>query len=287
MVRISLKQLSSLIRKLDIKEVGLIKRGWDQNNIGCLPLSSKFDLFEKDNLSILKTAILKVMKSEELMRSRIVKKSNSEYFYETLDLAKYNFENVKFLRVNDIHNKPSIESNQLVTNFIFDHMAINEINPDNDDSILIWRMYFFEVDLQKKLYRILSQFHHAAIQGAQVNLIIQRILKTFEMIHKKQPFELKESRIFPGCENLLNLKEKYDSLPAREPVKRPSFINPEQARANQLSKPIPTFFGPNAQVVCVDTNTRFESIANLIQSSRHNHTRQKVWCLGKLQLLLV
>lgn len=267
MVRISLKQLSSLIRKLDIKEVGLIKRGWDQNNVGCLPLSSKFDLFEKENLIMLKTAILKVMKSEELMRSRIVKKSNSEYFYETLNLAKYNFENVKFLRVNDIHNKPSIESNELVSNFIFDHMVINEINPDNDDSIPIWRMYFFEVDRQQKLYRILAQFHHAAVQGAQVNLIVQSIFKKFEMIRENQPFELKDSRIFPGCEKLLNLREKYDSLAAREPVKRPSFINPEQARTNQLSKPIPTCFGSSAEVVCVDKNTHFESIANLIQSS--------------------
>ena len=68
-----IKNQGEFIRKLDLKEAGLIKQGWDQNVIVGFPIYSKVDLFEPENLKILKAAILKVMKSEEFMRARIVK----------------------------------------------------------------------------------------------------------------------------------------------------------------------------------------------------------------------
>lgn len=275
------KEKESFIRNLDIKEIGFIRSGYDQNIVTCLPLRSKIDLFEENNLSLLKAAILRVIESEEFMRSRIVKKNDNEYFYERLDFAKYNFDNIKFLRINQTQ-KISNESKHLVSVFLLDHMAINEINPNKDDSIMIWRMYFLELDRVEKLYHVLAQFHHVMVQSAQMNMIVFKIIQILEMLLENKPFEMKESKIFPGCEKLLNIREIYEMAPLLEPVKRPSFIDPDQAKANALSKPIPTGIDSNAELVCVDTNnTRFASFDQLIKSSRLNHTRKIIWSHGK------
>lgn len=274
------ERTNNFIRKLDIKEVGLIKRGWPLNMLLSISLNSKVDIFESENLRLLRLAILKVAQSEEIMRLRIVKINENEYFYERIDLEKYNFENVKFLRVSEIY-KTTVEENQQVSNFLFDHMAFYHINPDEDDTIPVWRLYFFEVDRPQKLYRVFAQFHHAVVQGNKTSRIVFKIMRTYQMILEKKPVQLMESKLFPGCEKMFNLAEKYHSIPELDPVKRPLFINPNQARKNALSKPIPKGFDPNAEVVCVDTNKRFESIENLIQSSRKNHTREKIWILSK------
>lgn len=241
------EKTNNFIRKLDIKEIGLIKRGWSHNMFLSFSLKSKVDLFESENLRALRTAILKIAQSEEIMRLRIVKVNDNEYFYERIDLEKHNFENVKFLRVSEIY-KATVEENQLVSNFLFDHMAINQINPDEDDTVPVWRLYFFEIDRPRMLYRVFAQFHHAVVQGEQTSRIVFKIMNTLQMILEKKPIQLKESKLFPGCDEVFNLGEKYHSIPELDPVKRPSFINPDRARKYALNKPIPKGFHPNAEL---------------------------------------
>ena len=275
---------SQFIRKLDFKETGLVKRGWDQNVIVKYLFKSKVDLFEPTNLYLMKSSILNVMQSEEFMRSRIIKCGDSEYFYQRFELDNYNFANVKFLRL-----KSSIENSMATIDFVAkllsDYLAVNEINPDKKDGIPLWRFLIFEADQNLKLYYFIAQYYHSLIQGQSSSKNIYKILKTFEKLHQNETVGFKESKIFPGCEHLFDIKRYYNSSVALDPVKWPSFINPERAKAesiNLFNQSIPGDIDHGSEIVCVDTISRFKSMSKLIEYARKNQTSELDWFVGKI-----
>ena len=274
---------SQFIRKLDFKETGLVKRGWDQNVIVKYLFKSKVDLFEPTNLNLMKSSILNVMQSEEFMRSRIIKCCDSEYFYQRFGLDNYNFENVKFLRLKSSIENP-MATIDFVAKLLSDYLAVNEINPDKKDGIPMWRFLIFEADQNLKLYYLIAQYHHCLIQGQTSSKNIYKILKTFEKLHQNETVEFKESKIFPGCEHLFDIKKYYDSS---DPVKWPSFINPERAKAesiNLFNQSIPRDIDHGSEIFCVDKNSRFKSMSKLIEYARKNHTRELEWFLGNINI---
>lgn len=193
------KTYNNRVRKLDIKEVGLIKRSWDQNVIARYTIHCKVDIFESENLKLMKKAILKVMQSEEYLSACIVKTGDKDYFYERIDFDKYNFENVKFLRLKNFIES-SDEIKRVISDLLFDDCFSKEINPDKQDKKLLWKWFIFEIDKTQNYYSIIAQFHHSAVQGKVVLMKISKIMKTFEMLHKNQIFELKYEAIFPNTE---------------------------------------------------------------------------------------
>lgn len=268
-----------MIRELDFKEVNLMKRGWDQNICLRLRVKSKTELFEPANLELLKKAILKTMESETFLSARIVKTGEFKYHYERWDMSKYAFENVKFLRLSRRSSAP--QDIEVMSNLITDYNLAHEINPDKDDNVLLWRLYFFEVDRDQHVYDMIGHFHHSVTQGITTMLVMGKFLSVFQMLHMNMSFELEKNDMFPGCDNMFEFKRIFERTQPLEPIKRPSFIDPERARASSLKQtPHLKDIGLDDEVVCVDTNSRFESVSNLAEISRHNFIKYKVWTIG-------
>ena len=269
----------NVLRKLDFKEVGIIKRGWDQNSLIQLQIKSKVDLFDGQNLSLLKQSILQLMQHQVFLRSQIVKtgEQNNEYSFVRTDLSNYTFENVKFLRFNN--NKPlSIDAMKSVSDLLMEYFAANEINPDVNENQLLWKLYVLEICRREHIYDFKIILHHSITQAMSTILNFFKLLEIFHTLHqnKHTQIELKEEPIFQGCEAIFNIVEKYEAASALEPTKRPSFIDPNRARAESISRQLPAALAtvdPKSELICVNSNTRFETIGNLIQMSPQNHVK--------------
>lgn len=272
-----IKLNKQVLRKLDGKEMALLRRGWGDNMFVKLQIRSKVNLFEKENLSTFQLAIKEWMKSEKFLCSKITKHNDNDYFYEYHDQIDYNFENVEFLRI-----KTSNKSTQLVSKLLTNDMISQRFDLNKKQDTLLWKYYFLEVDPKDNVYDIIALFHQAISQGKAGFLSICKLLKIFEYLHKKEQFPLdyNKTNLFPGCDKLFEFAKTYDTTPNVDPVKRPSFIDPHRARTKSLSESHFIELDPNATLVRVQTNEIFKSIPDLIENSRLNHIKLSKFCLG-------
>lgn len=263
-----------VLRKLDGKEMALLKRGWGDNMFVKLQIRSKVNLFEKHNLPIFKLAIKEWMKSEKFLCSKITKNNENDYFYEYHDQIDYNFENVEFLCTN--------KSTRLVSKLLTNDMISQRFDLNKNQDTLLWKYYFLEVDPKENVYDIIALFHQTISQGKAGFLSICKLLKIFEYLHKKDqlPLDYNKPDVFPGCDKLFEFAKTYDTTPNVDPVKRPSFIDPHRARTKSLSESNFSDLDPNTTLVRVQTNKIFKSIPDLIETSRLNHIKLSKFGLG-------
>ena len=171
----------------------------------------------------------------------------------------------------------NFETKDYIAKLLLDYFALNEINPDKEDKIPIWRIIIFEAEENSKIFHFVGLYHHALVQGHLPILNLYKILRTFELLHQNKPVEYKESKIYPGCEQLFNFKKDYESAPTLDPIKQPSFINKERAKAESIKlfdQNIPKDLDMNSELICVESQTRYDLISNLIKTCREHHLRQ-------------
>lgn len=264
------------LRKLDKKEVGIIKRGFDQNMTIRVRLRSQIDLFEPNNLEILKRSILYWKRMQKLLSSRIEKVNDSEYYFDYLDDSKqwYNFENVKLLRLSTNQANKDNEYESL-SDLIFEHCILNEINPDKYSNQLLWYLYIFE--MKDQVYDIAINYHHTIGQGKSSYLNILHLLQLVEKLHKNETILFKGFDVFKGCMNLFDIKEESLVKVDLPTLKNPSFLDPYRAKRTQLEHQTSKNLNPDCEIIYADTKNRFESVGNLLELSRINHIKYKTF----------
>lgn len=264
------------LRKLDNKEIGLIKRGWGQNMVMKLRVKSMIDHFASP--SVLKKSINLWRQSQKFLRAKISKIGSNEYILEYTNDNNH-FDNVKLLRAVETNSQRS--DRERVSQLLFDYIVSNEIDPDKDDSSPLWYLYVFELDC--KVYDLIAIFHHSITQGKTGYLNLCELLKTIEKVHKNEPVDLKEGDVFPGCESLfdfaLSSNSSMVSAMSTPVVKVPSFVNPQNAKANSINSFKSVDF--ESEIEYVDSGKRFEAtIDDLVRISRLNFIKYEEFVLG-------
>lgn len=264
------------LRKLDSKEVNLIKRGWGQNMVMKLRIKSEIDLFDKANLDVVKKSIKIWMKSQVFLRSKISKtpSTNDEYFFEYSN-DDFDCSNLKLLRATD--NR--LGDREMISRLLFDYILSNEIDPDKESNCLLWKLYIFEIDCN--VYDFIAIFHHSITQGKTGFLNLCELLRTIDYVHKNEPIDLKEGSVFPGCASasLFDFALGYNSSVSTPVCKVPSFVDPKKAKENSLNSLIVSDF--ESEIFYVDSGLRFEtSLDDLFQISRVNFIKYEELNLG-------
>lgn len=259
------------LRKLDSKEVNLIKRGWGQNMVMKLRIKSEINLFDKANLEVVKKSIKIWIKSQVFLRSKI-SKTNDEYFFEYSN-DDFDCSNLKLLRATN--NR--IADREMISRLLFDYILSNEIDPDKESNCLLWKLYIFEIDCN--VYDFIAIFHHSITQGKTGFLNLCELLRTIDHVHKNEPIDLKEGLVFPGCASLFDFALGYNSSVSTPVCKVPSFVNPEKAKENSLNSLRASDF--ESEIFNVDSGLRFEaSLDDLVQISRVNFIKYEELNLG-------
>ena len=259
------------LRKLDSKEVNLIKRGWGQNMVMKLRVKSEINLFDKANLDVVKKSIKIWMKSQVFLRSKI-SKTNDEYFFEYSN-DDIDCSNLKLLRATN--NR--IADREMISRLLFDYILSNEIDPDKESNCLLWKLYIFEIDCN--VYDFIAIFHHSITQGKTGFLNLCELLRTIDHVHKNEPIDLKEGAVFPGCASLFDFALGYNSSVNTPVCKVPSFVDPKKAKENSLNILKGVDF--ESDISYVDSGTRFEaSLDDLVRISRVNFIKYEELNLG-------
>lgn len=274
--------MKTLLRKLDRKEVSLIKRGVGQNSIVILRIQCAMELFSEENIEMFKQAILMWKRTHKFLSSRIVKTNQFDYYFEYIDDEdeSYMFENVRFLRLEN-HKNVSRHVYKTVSDFLFEHCLSDEINPDKNAERLLWNMYLFEFDRENRVYDMIVNHHHTISQGFSTVNSLFTLLRIFESIYKNEFIELNENVVFPGCENLFAFKKPLNGELGVKTyrLKVPSFINRQRAKAASLSQKPPEYLDMHSSIMNVETSEIFETMERLFDVSRMNHVKFKVFYL--------
>lgn len=259
------------LRKLDSKEVNLIKRGWGQNMVMKLRIKSEIDLFDKSNLDVVKKSIKIWMKSQVFLRSKI-SKTNDEYFFEYSN-DDFDCSNLKLLRATNNRK----DDGEMISRLLFDYILSNEIDPDKESNCLLWKLYIFEIDCN--VYDFIAIFHHSITQGKTGFLNLCELLRTIDHVHKNEPIDLKEGSVFPGCASLFDFALGYNSSVSTPVCKVPSFVDPKNAKEKSLNSLIVSDF--ESDIFYVDSGLRFEeSLDDLVRISQVNFIKYEELNLG-------
>ena len=269
---------NNFIRKLDRREVGVLKGPTGRSMMAKYRIRSRFDLFSETNINHFKTAIVLLKQRQKLLRTRIKKLGEDDYCYIYDPDGVESLKNVKFLSVGK--NKLDIV-NESVANLLMEHFLLNdEIHvPEsvNENSELLWKLYVFERDRCNYLYDIYIYYNHVISQAQSVRFNIYLLLYILESILRGKKVNIDEYEAFPGCESMFSDFQQIfgEEYPC---VKIPGFIDPDRAMSSSLrTKPLPDYLDPNLDVFDITSGeTRsFLSIRELLESSRRNHMKFK------------
>lgn len=269
---------NNFIRKLDRREVGVLKGPTGRSMMAKYRIRSRFDLFSETNISHFKTAIVLLKQRQKLLRTRIKKLGEDDYCYIYDPDGVESLKNVKFLSVG----KSDLDIvNESVANLLMEHFLLNdEIHvPEsvNENSELLWKLYVFERDRVNYLYDIFIYYNHVISQAQSVRFNIYLLLYILESILRNKKINIDEYEAFPGCESMFSDFQQIfgEEYPC---VKIPGFIDPNRAMSSSLrTKPLPDYLDPNLDVFEITSgeNRSFLSIRELVESSRRNHMKFK------------
>lgn len=270
---------NNFIRKLDRREVGVLKGPTGRSMMAKYRIRSRFDLFSETNINHFKTAIVLLKQRQKLLRTRIKKLGEDDYYYIYDPDGVESLKNVKFLSVGKTSNLELV--NESVANLLLEHFLLNdEIHvPEsvNENSELLWKLYVFERDRVNYLYDIFIYYNHVISQAQSVWFNIYMLLYTLESILTNKKVDSYEYEAFPGCESMFSDFQQIfgEEYPC---VKIPGFIDPNRAMSSSSrTKPLPDYLDPNLDVFDITSGeTRsFLSIRELLESSRRNHMKFK------------
>lgn len=263
-----------ILRKLTPREVkkNVFRRA--SNILRVAQIRTRFDLYS--NLDHVHEAILSWKRMQKFLSAQ-VKKLNDEYFFvidkKSLDCQV--LENVYFLKLVENDSNKTNSSN--VVQKLLEEKFLNDPIDFDKPHDFLWKIAFLEIDSEKKqndggdyVYEFILVIHHSISSGVNANENMVMILELIEKTIRSEKIELKEFELYPGTENVfekeINSASKRVNVPK---VPRPTFIEPEKAKASALEarpKADQVYF----ELVDVRSNRVFATSSELIEMSKNS-----------------
>lgn len=258
-----------ILRKLTPKEIQTNARHRAHNFSIVARIRTKIDLYA--NLYHVETAI-RTLKQMHIFLNAQVRKIDNEYFFvKSLNLDF--LENVHFLKQVAIEPEANASS-EFVLKLLLEKCNYEWIDFEKEHEFL-WRMIFLEIDDEQRntnnehVYEIIWLFHHVISDGMNANSNLVAFLEIIEKTIKSEKVETRDFGLYAGTENVFKNELKSVSNDIELPkVLRPSFIDPEKARASAFQ----TFKNQeniDFKLVDVRSNRTYTTFAELIEISKN------------------
>lgn len=219
-----------MLRKLGNKEESTFKRLTANVFAITFRVESKIDLYA--NIEVVKEAIYEWKQTHPLLRSRIVKNNNEEYYFSlNKKYSNRNYlRNIKFLNCElpSLNLKNEFDLNNILES-LSNLLLENEYLKPIEISDILWKLIFLKIDNYDKNYEVIFICHHSISEAKCSHNVFLLLLETIEKIYTRK-FKKIEQHIFKICPNVEELfksalpdiknSEKRDQIP------RPSFMTP-------------------------------------------------------------
>lgn len=224
-----------VIRKVIASEIGKNRTIFGPNAVITMRIRSRLDLFER--LDQVRAGIHAWKSMHQFLRAKIVPKD--EDFYYVIDedsSANRNLENIKFLRVQKRQEngpkKQIDDEEEFLYELVFEKYNSDLIDCEKEHDLL-WRLAFLELPPKDNLfgYEIYWVFNHLIGDGCSVKENMLLLLSLIEKSMKGETIEPVDFGVYPGNGKLFEAEiSAIGETNQIEPVVKPSFVDPAQAR---------------------------------------------------------